>query len=140
MSSLCHEKVHGTGSDKALKAAPVQQSWMEVSRSREKHPVRNTKPKWATVGADMEVELEAELNSDPTTEIVFMGEKKGTGHLWTCKCCGRNSTRHKRKLTVHIAGKKILNDRHGRAAMHPCGYDQARRSICAQHGATGSFQ
>ena len=34
-----------------------------------------------------------------------------TGHEWTCKCCGRNFSGLKRKLTVHIAGKKFLNDR-----------------------------
>ena len=45
------------------------------------------------------------------TEFVIMGEKKGTGHVWKCKCCGRNFTGHKCKLTVHIAGKKFLNDR-----------------------------
>ena len=28
-----------------------------------------------------------------------------------CKCCSRNFTGHKCKLTKHIAGKKVLNDR-----------------------------
>ena len=109
------------------------------SREREKYPVRNTKPKWAarTVGADMAVELEADLNADPTNEFVIKGEKKGTGNERTCKCCqcGRNFTGHKRKLTVHIAGKKFLS-----AFMHSCGYDQAVRSICTQHGVICSSQ
>ena len=40
-------------------------------------------------GADMVVKLGAGLNadSDPTSEFVTQGEKKGTGHVWTCKCC-----------------------------------------------------
>ena len=55
--------------------------------------------------------MEADLNADPTNEFVIKGEKKGTGHEWTCKCCCRNFTGHKRKLTMHIAGKKFLNDK-----------------------------
>ena len=37
-------------------------------------------------GAYMAVELEAGLNadSDPTSEFVTQGEKKNTGHIWTC--------------------------------------------------------
>ena len=36
---------------------------------------------------DMAVELEAGLNADrdPTSEFVTQGEKRGTGHVWTCK-------------------------------------------------------
>ena len=67
--------------------------------------MRNTLPKWVTV------ELEADLNTDPTNKFAIKGEKKGTGHEWTCKCCCRNFTGHKRKLTMHIAGKKFLNDK-----------------------------
>ena len=71
-------------------------------------------------GADMAVELEAGLNAvrDPTSQIVTQGEKRGTGHVWTCKCCGRSFTGHKRKLTVHIAGKKFLNDKD--MGVRPC--------------------
>ena len=73
----------------------------------------------------MVVELEADLNADPTNEFGIKGEKnlKRTGHEWMCKCCGRNFTGpgHKCKLTVHtgIAGKKILNKREmGCVVMH----------------------
>ena len=80
-------------------------------------------------GADMAVELEAGLNADcdPTSEFVTQGEKKGTGHVWACKCCQGTFNGHKRKLTVHIAGKKFLNDKQMDVAMHPSGscYDQA---------------
>ena len=62
-------------------------------------------------GAAVAVELEADLNADPTGEFVTKGQWKGIGHEWTCNCCGANLTGHKRKLTVHIAGKKFLNDR-----------------------------
>ena len=48
----------------------------------------------------MMFELEADLNADPTNEFVMKGEKKGTGHEWTCKWCGRNFPGHKCKLTV----------------------------------------
>ena len=60
----------------------------------------------------MMVELEAGLNptSDPTSEFVTQGEKRGTGYEWTCKCCQGTFTGHKCKFTIHIAGKKFLND------------------------------
>ena len=32
------------------------------------------------------------------------GEKTGTGHEWTCKCCGRHFTVHKHKLTMVVEG------------------------------------
>ena len=37
-------------------------------------------------GAYMAVELEAGLNpkSDPTSEFVTQGEKRGTEYVWTC--------------------------------------------------------
>ena len=49
----------------------------------------------------------ADLNADHTNEFVINGEKKGTGHEWTCKCCDGKYTGHKRQLAVHIAGKKF---------------------------------
>ena len=57
--------------------------------------------------------MEAGLNptSDPTSEFVTQGEKRGTGYEWTCKCCQGTFTGHKRKLTIHIAAKKFLNDK-----------------------------
>ena len=39
--------------------------------------MKNTKPKWVTVGANMAVELEADLNADPTNEFVIKGQRKG---------------------------------------------------------------
>ena len=71
-------------------------------------------------GADMAVELEAGLNADrdPTSEFVTQGEKKGTGHVWTCVCCQGTFNGHKCKLTVHIAGKKFLNDK--QMDVRPC--------------------
>ena len=89
--------------------------------------MRNTKPKWVTVtggGADMAVEsrLEAGLNptSDPTSQfqVVTQGEKRVTGYVWTCKRCQGTFTGHKRKLTIHIAGKKFLNDKE--MGVRPC--------------------
>ena len=82
--------------------------------------VRNTKPKWATVTVDMAVELEADLNAeiDPTSQFVTQGEKRGTGNVWTCKCCQGTFTGHKCKLTIHITGKKILNDEE--MGVQPC--------------------
>ena len=65
----------------------------------------------------MAVEFEAGLNpmSDPTSQFVTQGEKRETGYVWTCKCCQGMFTGHKHKLTVtvtiHIAGKKFLNDK-----------------------------
>ena len=43
--------------------------------------------------------------------LLFRERRGGTGHEWTCKCCDRKFTGHKRKLTVHLAGKNFLNDR-----------------------------
>ena len=55
-------------------------------------------------GADMAVELEAGLNADrdPTSEFVTQGEKKGTGHVWTCKCCQGTFNGHKRKFNFSM--------------------------------------
>ena len=55
---------------------------------------------------------------DPTSEFVTQEEKKGTGHVWTCKCCKGAFNGHKRKLTVNIAGKKFLNDKD--MGVRPC--------------------
>ena len=64
--------------------------------------------------------MEAGLNadSDPTSEFVTQGEKKGTGHVWTCKCCQGTFNGHKRKLTVRLAGKNFLNDK--QMDVRPC--------------------
>ena len=68
-------------------------------------------------GANMVVKLDAGLNADcdPTSEFVTQGEKKGTGQVWTCKCCQETFNGHKRKLTVHIAE---LNDK--QMDVRPC--------------------
>ena len=68
----------------------------------------------------MSVKLEAGLyaDCDPTSEFVTQGEKKGTGHVWTCKCCQGTFDGHKHKLTVHIAGKKFLHDKD--MGVRPC--------------------
>ena len=71
-------------------------------------------------GANMVVKLAAGLNpsSDPTIQFVTQEEKRGTGYVWTCKCCQRTFTGHKRKLTIHIPGKKFLNDEE--MGVRPC--------------------
>ena len=55
--------------------------------------------------------METDLNADPTDEFVTKGERKGSGHEWTCNCCGGKFIGHKRKITVRIAGKNVFNDR-----------------------------
>ena len=62
--------------------------------------------------------MEADLNADPTSQLVIQGEKRGTGHDGTCKCCDGKFTGDKRKLTVHIAGKNFLNDKE--MGVRPC--------------------
>ena len=68
-----------------------------VKHSREEHETKMGDCDCG--GADMAVELEAGLNADshcdPTSEFVTQGEKKGTGHVWTCKCCQRMFNGHK---------------------------------------------
>ena len=56
-----------------------------VKHSREEHETKMGDSD--SGGTDMAVELEAGLNadSDTTNEFVTQGEKKGTGHVSTCK-------------------------------------------------------
>ena len=44
-----------------------------------------------------------------TPPMSLLREKKGTGHEWTCKYCGKKL--HNLTVPVHIAGKKFLNYR-----------------------------
>jgi hypothetical protein len=51
------------------------------------------------MGDGMAVELEADLNADPTDEFVTKGERKGAaGHEWTYNCCGGYFTGHSPKI------------------------------------------
>ena len=75
-------------------------------------------------GASITVELEADLNADPTDEFVTTGERKGSGHEWTCNCYGGKFSENKRKLKLHIAGKNFSTTGIQCADMHFCVSDQ----------------